>query len=462
MDIVVSDLTRLTIAEAGAWLRSGATTSVALTNASLERVTELEPKLNAFITVTADDALKSAALADAERSAGRDRGPLHGIPIGIKDLCATKGVRTTAGSKILGDWIPDHDAAVVTKLKHAGAVSLGKLNLHEFAYGTHSNNQWYGAVHNPWNMECHPGGSSGGSGAAVASGECFAAVGTDTGGSIRMPAALCGTVGLMPTSGLVSRAGVAPLSWSLDHIGPLARTVRDAAIFLNAIAGFDPADPASARTPAGFDASAEIGQSIAGLRIGVPRSQWANCDPDVASAVDEALRVLGSLGAIVTDIAIPTLDAGFRSTVLSAEASAFHAQWLRERPMDYGDEIRPLLLYGLTIPAYEYVNDLRLRAEFTAEVRDVMRTVDLIAGPTCGRVASPIADLDDDAYRYSALTAPWDHTGQPSMSIPCGFGKGNLPVGLMLTGRPFEEALVCRVGHAYEAATAWHSAWPPV
>lgn len=462
MGEIMTDLTRLTIADAGAWLRSGATTSLALTEAALARVASLEPKLNAFITVTADQALKAAQAADAERAAGRDRGPLHGVPIGIKDLCATEGVRTTAGSKILTDWVPDRDATVVSKLKDAGAVSLGKLNLHEFAYGTHSNNQWYGAVHNPWNTDCHPGGSSGGSGAAVASGECFAAVGTDTGGSIRMPAALCGTVGLMPTSGLVSRAGVTPLSWSLDHIGPLARTVRDAALFLNAIAGFDPNDPASARTPAGFDAAAEIGHSVAGVRIGVPRSQWANCDADVAAAVDEALRVLASLGAKVTDITIPMLDAGFRSTVLGSEAAAFHAQWLRDRPMDYGDEIRPLLLYGLTIPAYEYVNDLRLRAEFTAEVRDVMRDIDVIAEPTCERVASPIAELADGAYRYSSLTAPWNHTGQPSMSVPCGFGKGNLPIGLMLTGRPFEEALLCRVGHAYEAATAWHTMWPPL
>ena len=457
------DLTKLTIVEAGAMLRSGETTATALTEAAFARMNELEPRLNAFITVTADRAVAAATRADAELASGRDRGPLHGIPIGIKDLCATKGIRTTAGSKILDDWVPDEDAMVVAKLIDAGAVSIGKLNLHEFAFGTTSNNQWYGAVHNPWDVARHPGGSSGGSGAAVASGEVFAAIGTDTGGSIRMPAALCGTVGLMPTSGLVSREGVTPLSWSLDHIGPLARTVRDAAIFLNAIVGYDASDPASAMTPVGFDATSQIGHRMRGMRIGVARSQWANCDPDVAAAVDEALRVLADLGAIVKEIVIPTLDAGFRSSVLTAEAAAYHAQRLREHPMDFGDEIRPLLLYGLTIPAHEYINDLRLRAEFTAEVRYVMQGVDVIASPTCERVASPIAELGADAgYRYSVLTAPWNHTGQPSISVPCGFGEANMPVGLMLTGRPFEEALLCRVAHAYEQATNWHTLWPPL
>jgi aspartyl-tRNA(Asn)/glutamyl-tRNA(Gln) amidotransferase subunit A len=457
------DLTKLTIVEAGAMLRLGETTSLALTEAALNRAGELEPRLNAFITVTADAAMASASVADTELKAGRDRGPLHGIPIGIKDLCATKGIRTTAGSKILEHWIPDFDATVVSKLGEAGAVSIGKLNLHEFAFGTTSNNQWYGAVHNPWDVARHPGGSSGGSGAAVASGEVFAAIGTDTGGSIRIPAALCGTVGLMPSRGLVSRAGVTPLSWSLDHIGPLTRTVRDAALFLNAITGYDSADSASAITPVGFDATALLGQGVRGLRIGVTRSQWANCEDGVGAAVDEALRVLAELGAEVTDIVIPSLDAGFRSSVLTAEAAAYHAQWLRERPMDFGDEIRPLLLYGLTMPAHEYINDLRLRAEFTAEVREAMERIDVIAGPTCERVASPIAELASDAgYRYSVLCAPWDHTGQPSISVPCGFGADHMPVGLMLTGRPFEEALLCRMAHAYEQATSWHTMWPPL
>jgi len=450
----------LSVAEAGRLLRRRETTSEALTEACLARVAELEPKLNAFITLTADRALASAKQADGELARGHDRGPLHGIPVGIKDLCATKGIRTTAGSKVLEDWVPDFDAAIVTKLREAGAVSLGKLNLHEFAYGTSSANHWYGPVHNPWNLDCHPGGSSGGSGAAVASGECFAAVGSDTGGSIRIPAALCGVVGLMPTYGLVSRAGVTPLAWSLDHLGPLARTVEDAALFLNAVVGHDPADPGSVRRDA-FDATAELGRDIRGVRVGVARSQFARCEPEVVAAVDAALDVLRRLGADVKEIGLPLLDAGLRLNTLSVEASAYHAQWLRECPEKYSDEVRTLLLWGLTIPGYQYVNDLRLRRQFTDEVRAAMETVDVIAMPTCERVACEIA-AGDVSYRYSVLTGPWDHTGQPVISVPCGFGSGGLPVGFSLAGRPFEEAFLCRVAQAHEQATPWHTHRPPV
>lgn len=452
------DVASLTIAEAGRLLRRREVSSVDLTRACVTRILGLEPRLNAFITPTPELALEAAHRADRELARGVDLGPLHGIPVGIKDLCATKGIRTTAGSKILEDWVPDFDAAIVTKLREAGAISLGKLNLHEFAYGTSSANHWYGPVHNPWKLDCHPGGSSGGSGAAVASGECFAAVGSDTGGSIRIPAALCGVVGLMPTYGLVSRAGVTPLSWSLDHLGPLARTVEDAALFLNAVAGHDPADPGSVRCD-GFDATAEIGRDIRGIRIGVARSQFERCEPEAVETVNAALDQLEEFGAEVRPISLAMLDAGLRLTVLQVEASAYHAQWLGECPEKYSDEVRSLLLLGLTIPGYQYVNDLRLRREFTEEVREAMRSVDLIAMPTCERVACPI-EAGDVSYRYSALTAPWNHTGQPVISVPCGFGAGGLPVGLSLAGRPFEEALLCRVAHAYEQATAWHTQRP--
>lgn len=454
-------LTRLTIAEAGRLLRAKEVRSAELTEACLARIEEVEPSLNAFITRTPELALAAAQEADAELAAGLDRGPLHGIPVGVKDLCATRGVRTTAGSAILADWVPDHDAMVVTKLREAGAVSLGKLNLHEFAYGVTSNNPHYGPVHNPWNLDCHPGGSSGGSGAAVSAGECFAAIGTDTGGSIRIPAALCGVVGLMPTYGLVSRAGVTPLAWSLDHVGPLARTVEDAALFLNEIAGFDPADPGSARF-VGFDATAEMGRDIKGVRIGVPRSQPASVEPGVAAAFETALGLLRHLGALVVDVEIPLLDAGFRVNVLQAEAAAYHARWLRECPEKYGADVRGLLLWGMTLTAVDYINDLRVRREFTAQVRHAMEGVDVIAIPTCPAVACPIEATADGAYRYGALTGPWDHTGQPVISVPCGFGEGGLPVGVSFAGRPFEEALLCRVAHAYEQATPWHTQCPPI
>jgi aspartyl-tRNA(Asn)/glutamyl-tRNA(Gln) amidotransferase subunit A len=460
MGPAVIPVQRLTIADAGRLLRKRELSSLDLTRACLDRIASLEPVLNAFITVTADHALAAAEQADLQLAAGVDRGPLHGIPVAVKDLCATAGVRTTAGSKVLEDWVPDFDATVVTKLREAGAVSLGKLNLHEFAYGTTSANVFYGPVHNPWALDCHPGGSSGGSGAAVAAGECFGAIGSDTGGSIRIPAALCGTVGLMPTYGLVSRAGVTPLSWSLDHLGPLARTVEDAALFLNAIAGHDPADPASAEVP-GFDATAELGRDIAGLRIGVARSQFRQVEPEVRDSVDEAISVLERLGAHVSDVDLPMLDAGLRLTVLMAEASAYHAEWLRERPQDYSDQVRTLLQWGLTIPAHEYLNDLRLRRQFTNEVRAAMQSVDVIAMPTCPAVTCPIADGESD-YRYAALTGPWDFTGQPVISVPCGFGARGLPVGLSLAGRPFEEALLCRTAHAYEQATPWHKRHPEI
>ncbi len=451
----------LSIAQAGKLLRSRETTSVALTHACLERMETLEPRLNAFITVTADGALAEAAAADEELARGQDRGPLQGIPIAIKDLCATAGVRTTAGSKVLESWMPDFDATVVTRLKQAGAVSVGKLNLHEFAYGATSNNVFSGAVHNPWALDHHPGGSSGGSGAAVAAGACFAAIGSDTGGSIRIPAALCGVVGLMPTYGLVSRAGVTALSWSLDHIGPLARTVEDAALFLNAIAGHDPADPGSVRRE-GFEAASLIGRDIKGVRVGVLRSQFARVEDGVAQAVESAIEALRGLGAEVRDVQIPMLDAGFRVSILQAEASAYHAQWLRERPQDYSDQVRTLLLWGLTIPAHEYLNDLRLRRQLTEEVRTAMQSVDLVAMPTCPAVTCPIDKATDGGYLYANLTGPWDHTGQPVISVPCGFGREGLPVGLSLAARPFEEALLCQVAHAYERSAGWADKHPPV
>ncbi|HJP40269.1 MAG TPA: amidase [Dehalococcoidia bacterium] len=457
----MTTLTELSIREAGQFLRQGETKARDLTEACLERIQEVDGRTNAFITIMADSALLEAQQADAELASGTDRGPLHGIPVGLKDLCATKGVRTTAGSRILGDWVPDHDATVVTRLREAGAVAVGKLNMHEFAYGTDSANPWYGPVHNPWDLDRHPGGSSGGSGAAVAAGECFAATGTDTGGSIRIPAALCGIVGLMPTYGLVSRAGVVPLSWSLDHVGPLARTVEDSALFLNAVAGHDPADPGSIESK-GFDATGSLGRSVKGIRVGVARSQFENCEPGIAKAVERGIDALKALGAIVTDIQIPMLDDGFRSIVLSVEAAAYHAAWLREQPGDYGQDVRTIMTWGFTVPAVEYVNALRMRREFTEEVAETMNKCDAVAMPTCERVATRISDVRPGSYRYSALTAPWNHTGQPVISVPCGFAEGKMPVGISLAGRPLEEALLCQVAYALETELRVEPARPPI
>ncbi|MDW8046737.1 MAG: amidase [Chloroflexota bacterium] len=447
----VRALARLTIAEAGRRLRAGEVTSVELTEACLAQIDAVEPALNAFITVLAEQALAEARRADEELRAGRDRGPLHGIPVAVKDLCQTKGVRTTAGSDILRDWVPEEDATVVRRLREAGAVLLGKLNMHEFAYGVTSANRWFGPVANPWDTQRHPGGSSGGSGAAVAAFECFMGVGTDTGGSIRIPAALCGVVGLMPTYGLVSRAWVVPLAWSLDHVGPLARTVEDAALALNVMAGHDPADPTSAEVP-GFDAAAELGQPIDGLRIGVAWDQFERVTPDVRRACEEAVRTLMGLGARVTEVRIPFFAEMGSTRVLVAEAATYHARWLAEMPERYSDDLRALFLRGLAVTAVEYLADLRLRRHFTERVRELMREVDVIVMPTCPTVACRFEEIDATVYRYASLTSPWDHTGQPVISVPCGFGEGGMPVGISFAGRPFEEALLCRVAHAYERA----------
>ncbi len=444
-------LAELSIAEAAQLLRRKEVRAVELTEACLQRIDALEPRLNAFITVTADAALEDARRADEELARGVGRGPLHGIPVAVKDLCQTKGVRTTAGSDILRDWVPDEDAGVVQRLREGGAVLLGKLNLHEFAYGVTSNNRWFGAVCNPWDLERIPGGSSGGSGAAVAAGECFMGVGTDTGGSIRIPAALCGVVGLMPTYGLVSRAGVVPLAWSLDHVGPLARTVQDAALALNAMAGFDAADPTSVDVP-GFDATAQLGRSVRGLRIGVLEDAFAQADADVRSACEGALDVLKGLGLELRPVELPYFREMASTRVLVAEAATYHARWLAEMPDRYSDDLRALFLRGLAVTAVEYLADLRLRRRFTEAVRACFRDVDAIVLPTCPSVACRIAEIDATVYRYASLTSPWDHTGQPVISVPCGLGRDGLPVGISFAGKPFEEAELCAIAHAYEQA----------
>ncbi|MGK2964119.1 MAG: amidase [Tepidiformaceae bacterium] len=448
----------LTIAEAGRQLRSGAVKSTALTEACLARIADVEPELNAFITVAAGEALEAAAQADAAFAAGRDAGPLQGIPVGVKDLCMTAGMRTTAGSAILEDWLPETDATVVGKLKEGGAVILGKLNMHEFAYGTTSSASHFGAVRNPLDLARHPGGSSGGSGAAVAAGECFAAIGTDTGGSIRIPAAMCGVVGLMPTYGLVSRAGVLPLAWSLDHVGPLTRTAEDAALFLGVIAGYDAADPGSAPGAAFAGRVGDTG--VRGLRVGVVAAQREAAETGVRRAFDDAVAVIRELGAEVGEVDIPALREPWGGSIIAAEAAAYHLEWLQTVPEKYTAEVRARLMAGLTIPAVDYVNDLRLRREFTAEVREAMRDFDVLVAPTCPRVSCPLDEIGATGFIYSSLTAAWDHTGQPVIAVPCGPAEDGLPASISFIGRPFGEATICGAAHAFERATPWQSQRP--
>ena len=444
----------LSIVEAGAALRDGSLTALELTESVLSRLDATEPLLNAYITVTADLARKQASAADDALRDGRDMGPLQGIPIALKDLVDTAGDSDDWRRALdLRDRIPDQDATVYTKLKEAGAVMPGKLNLHEFAFGTTSRNPHYGAVCNPWDVTKSPGGSSGGSGASVAIGSSLGALGSDTGGSIRIPASLCGVTGLMGTYGRVSRAGVLPLSWTLDHVGPLTKTVEDAGLVLNALSGYDPQDPGSADVPVG-DCTETLVEGVDGIRIGVPRQMlWQGCEEDVVEHCEIAVDHLRSMGATVTEVEMPLQTARPRGLTIIAEAAAYHQKWLRERRDEYGD-ILERVEAGLGVTAVEYINDQRLRRKFIDETVNVLQEVDVLISPTCSRTA-PLIEEGDDGAELARITAPYDVTGIPAISIPCGYDRNGMPIGLMIGGRHFDEATVCRVAHAYEQSTDW-------
>ena len=443
----------LSIVEAGAALRDGSLTALELTESVLSRLDATEPLLNAYITVTADLAREQASAAHDALRDGRDMGPLQGIPIALKDLVDTAGIPTTGGGGFLRNRIPEKDATVYTKLKEAGAVMPGKLNLHEFAFGTTSRNPHYGAVCNPWDVTKSPGGSSGGSGASVAIGSSLGALGSDTGGSIRIPASLCGVTGLMGTYGRVSRAGVLPLSWTLDHVGPLTKTVEDAGLVLNALTGYDPQDPGSADVPVG-DCTETLVEGVDGIRIGVPRQMlWQGCEEDVVEHCEIAVDHLRSMGATVTEVEMPLQTARPRGLTIIAEAAAYHQKWLRERRDEYGD-ILERVEAGLGVTAVEYINDQRLRRKFIDETVNVLQEVDVLISPTCSRTA-PLIEEGDDGAELARITAPYDVTGIPAISIPCGYDRNGMPIGLMIGGRHFDEATVCRVAHAYEQSTDW-------
>ena len=444
----------LTIAEAAAALRDGSLSALALTESVLARIEETEPALNAYMLVTADLAREQAARADEELASGLDRGPLHGIPFALKDLFDTAGIVTTGGSDFLRDRVPEQDAFVVAKLHEAGIALTGKLGMHEFAFGTTSDNAHFGAVRNPWNPDYTPGGSSGGSGAAAAAGSALGTLGSDTGGSIRMPAAICGVAGLKPTRGLVSRSGVVPLSHTLDHAGPLTKTVEDSALILNAIAGYDPTDSQSVERPP-EDFTRELGRDLAGLRLGVPRNPlWEDCDDEVAAACEAALDELRALGAETVEVEFPLLAATGRLLISQVEGAAFHEQWLREHPERYSDEIRGKVEPGLTRPAIDYLRDLEQRRAIELEVLAVLGTVDLLVSPTLPRTVPTVAE-GDPGSRLASYTRAYNISGLPAISVPCGLDGHGLPIGLMIAGRPFAEATVCRAAHAYERAAGW-------
>ncbi len=463
--MVTVDTTYLTISEVSQLVHSREVSPVELAQACLDRIEALDGGLNSFVTLTAHIALAQAKAAEAAIARGEDRGPLHGVPIALKDLYATKGVRTTAHSKLLLDWVPDEDATTTRLLREAGSVLLGKLAMHEFAFGTPGFDTPFPPARNPWDVERAPGGSSSGSGVALAAGLCYGALGSDTGGSIRSPASLCGIAGLKPTYGRISRHGVVPLSWSLDHAGPMARSVRDCALLLQAISGHDPKDAASARVPVP-DFSAALDQGVRGLRIGVPRDWLAEgdgTDAEVLTAFDAALVELEKLGARIVDVdSRPFMDARPVNTViLVAEAYAYHETDLRARPQDYSAGVRDRVREGAFISAADYLQAQRARSVIVASVGAILRNVDLIASPAAPRAATRFDEFDPEAmYRRPSFTNPFNATGLPAISVPCGFSPTGLPIGLQLAGRAFDEATVLRAAHAYEQATPWHERHP--
>lgn len=444
---------------------------VEVTRTYLERIQTIDSQLNSYLTVTAERALHEAKAAEEQIQKGNYLGPLHGIPLAHKDIVATKGIKTTCASKVLKDNVPGEDATVLGRLHAAGAILLGKLNMNEFA--TISPSVYFGRVNNPWSLAHNPGGSSSGSGTAVAAGLCAGSLGTDTGGSIRIPAAFCGIVGLKATHGRISLQGVTPLSWSLDHVGPMTRTVKDAALMLQGIAGYDPDDLSSSETPVP-DYTAKLHQDIKGLKLGVPRSFFPNyTDPEVKQAFAAAIKILAGLGARIEEVTLPPLENVWTQIalpILNAEANTWHEPYLQNQAEDYGPTVRKFLERGKNTSAIEYVKAQRAKARFRREVLAACKGVDALLTP--GELIPPplhearsVAINGQEVSLMSALisaTCPFNLTGQPALSIPCGFSTSGLPLALQIVGKPFDEATVLQVGYAYEAHTEWHNQRPAI
>jgi len=470
----VSDLVWKSVMDLARAIASKDVSPVEVVQAHLDRIAALDGKLKAYLTVMADAALERARAAEAAVMSGEPLGRLHGVPVGLKDLYWTKGVKTTGGSRILADWIPTEDATVVSRLAGAGAIALGKLNMHEFAFGPEGLNPHYGTPWNPWDHSTHRicGGSSSGAGAAVAAGLCPAALGSDTGGSIRIPSALCGLSGVKPTYGRVSRAGVLPLAWSLDHVGPMCRTAADCALLLGVMAGYDPRDPTTSVLPVPDYTAALTGQ-VKGLRVGVLRSFFLeSTGMALRQAVEEAVKVLEGLGATAHEVNLENAKHAPAASwaVLSAEAYAYHEAWLRQRPGDYGDDVRERLRVGAFVSGADYVRGQQARAVLRNEVDGALAKADVLVCATTPVVATAVGQSDVMVeheklpVRTSLIrfTRPFNLSGHPAASIPCGFTAAGLPVGLQIIGRPFDEATVLRVADAYQRATDWHARRPPV
>ena len=445
---------------------------VEVIEAHLSRIDSLEPILNSFITVVADRAMAKARQAEADIQVGRYRGPLHGVPVGLKDLYNVKGVRNTSGSRLFDDHVSEFDCTIASRFKEAGAILLGKLNLSPFAMGPTGENQDYGHMHNPWNPELIAGGSSGGSGSAAASGECTLTMGSCTGGSIRIPSSLCGIAGLKPTYGRLSRYGLTPLSWSLDHAGPMARTVEDCGLAMNAIAGYDPNDPASANVPVPDFTKALTGD-IKGLKVGVPKEFFeAAIDPQIEATVRKAIQLLGELGATISEVSWPMYHhaVATTTTILTSEGTANHGKLAIAHGAQLYPPVRLRMEAGFFISAADYIQAQRARALHDRQGHELFKQVDLLVGPTEGITAYKLGTSQikvgnstmEPIPALTQFTRPYNLNGSPAITVPCGFSDDNLPVGLQLAGRPFDEETVLRVAYAYEQATDWHTRRPPL
>jgi aspartyl-tRNA(Asn)/glutamyl-tRNA(Gln) amidotransferase subunit A len=467
----MSDITELSIAQLSQAYRDKSLSPVAAAEAYLQRIAAHNDKVNAFVTLRADDALAEARQAETEIAKGAWRGPLHGIPIGHKDLYQTAGIRSTAGSKVLENHVPTEDATAVARLKQAGAVLLGKLNTHEFAYGPTNDSSLFGPCLNPWDTKRFSGGSSGGSGAAVALRLCAGATGSDTGGSIRMPAACCGITGLKPTYGRASRAGIYPLCWTMDHAGPLTRSAEDAALLFQPMAGPDGRDAAAAERPVPDFAGALDGD-IKGLKIGLPTPYFFDrAQPEIETAARAAIAVLEGLGAEVREVDIAHIDyaAAAAMVIYLSEGTAYHDDRFATIGELYTDQVRLFLELGNYILAKDYLHAQRYRTLLGHAMADVLAEVDVLAMPALPLTAQPLGQESIEIRGqtesvFGAIlrnTEPFDLTGLPALVVPCGIAADGLPMSLQIVGRPFDEAGVLKVGHAFQQASDWHTLRPP-
>ncbi len=460
-------LARLTIAEAAPLIEKRQLSPMELTRACIDAAAVLDPLRKAYITPTFASALAEAKRSGEEIARGKYRGPMHGIPVALKDLFETAGVLTTAASPLRKDHIPSEDAEVVRRLRAAGAISLGKLNMHEWALGTTNINASYPTARNPWDTSRITGGSSGGSGAAVAAGLCFGSLGSDTGGSVRIPASLCGISGLKPTFGRISTRGAVPLAWSLDHVGPMARSAADCAILLEAVAGFDALDPLSADVPAP-DYTAFLERGAEGLRIGVPTGHfWEHeqADAEVAPTVRHSIAVFEKLGSMISEIDLPEVIYSDDLRFFLAEAAAYHETRLRESPNAFGPSVYERLEPASHVTGPEYASARLRQMETRRALRNVFESFDLLLLPATLATADRIPESPADVGRAALLgrnTRPFNIAGVPAISIPCGFSTLGLPIGLQLVGPSWAEGTVLRAAHAYQQATDWHRRVPAV